>query len=175
MSACYSELRSIAARFMRGERAGHLLQTTALVNEAYLRLVQARDRTLENRAQFFSLAATLMRRILIDFAREAQAAKRGGRPEVVPLDVADASVAERPVEILALEDVLQKLEKHDRRAARVIELRFFGGLSMEETAIALGVTERTVRRDWTFGRAWLRDRLEEQPCDEATRPRQAAV
>ena len=152
----YDELRALARRYMRRERAGHTLQTTALVNEAYLRLVQQKDVHWQNRAHFFGIAAQLMRRILIDHARSHHRARRGGGAFKLPLDEAALVSGERAAELIALDDALRDLEAVDPRKGRIIELRFFGGLSLEETAQALGVSSMTVLRDWRMTKAWLR-------------------
>jgi RNA polymerase sigma factor (TIGR02999 family) len=150
------ELHRIAARYMAGERPAHVLQPTALVNEAFLRLVDWKDVRWQNRAHFFGVAAQLMRRILVDFARSRRRAKRGGDGIQVTLSEADAvPSASRDTELEALDEALQALERLDPRQSRVIELRFFGGLSLEETAHVLDVSVGTVRRDWSLARAWL--------------------
>ncbi len=151
----YGELRRIAARYLHRERDDHTLQPTALVNEAYLRLVDQRQQDWRNRAHFFAVAAQAMRRILIDHARSRGKAKRGGGAYKVPLDDVLALAEERPEEMIALDDALRALAAVDPRKSRVVELRFFGGLSVEETAEALGVSEMTVMRDWSMARAWL--------------------
>jgi RNA polymerase sigma factor (TIGR02999 family) len=151
----HQELHRAAHRYMAGERPGHVLQTTALVNEAYLRLVDWKSVPWQNRAHFFGVAAQMMRRILVDFARDAGRSKRGGRALRVSLsDVADLSL-KRAADVVALDDALKSLEAIDSRKCRVVELRFFGGLSLEETAEALDVSVATVRRDWSLARAWL--------------------
>jgi RNA polymerase sigma factor (TIGR02999 family) len=149
------ELHRLASHYMAGERPGHVLQATALVNEAYLRLVDWRNVEWNNRAQFFGVAAQMMRRILVDFARSRQRVKRGGQAVEVSLSEAvDAHDAEK-IDVIALDDALKSLAELDLRQSRVIELRFFGGLSLEETAEALRVSVGTVRRDWSLARAWL--------------------
>ena len=152
----HAELHRLAKRFMAGERPGHLLQTTALVNEAYLRLIDWQNVEWQNRAHFFGLAAQLMRRILVDFARARQREKRGG-DEALQVSLSEAAnvAVERGADLVALDDALQTLEKLDLRQARVVELRFFAGLSLEETAEALKVSLSTVRRDWSLAEAWL--------------------
>ncbi|HEX5690255.1 MAG TPA: sigma-70 family RNA polymerase sigma factor [Roseiflexaceae bacterium] len=149
------ELRRLAKRYMAGERQGHLLQPTALVNEAWLRLIDWRNVEWQNRAHFFSLAARIMRHILVEFARAEQREKRGGDALQVSLSEAANLPLERRTDLVALNDSLQALEKLAPRQARVIELRFFGGLSLEETAEALQVSVGTVRRDWSLAEAWL--------------------
>jgi len=156
----YGQLRKLAGQYLRKERAGHSLQTTALVHEAYLRLVRADGANWNDRVHFFAVCATVMRRILVDHARKRLSAKRGG-PAVafggaeVDLDQLPAHESERAIELVALDDALTVLAALDARRARVIELRFFGGLSVEETAQALDVSPQTVMRDWKLARAWL--------------------
>ena len=150
------ELHRLAKLYMAGERQGHMLQPTALVNEAWLRLIDWRNVQWQNRAHFFGLAAQIMRRTLIDIARAQQREKRGGREGILVSLTKAANVAqERSAELTALDDALQALEKLDPRQARVVELRFFGGLSQEETAAVLNVSVGTVRRDWSMAEAWL--------------------
>lgn len=151
----YDELRRIAHRYMRQERGGHTLETTALVNEAYLRLAGRERVEWQDRAHFFAVTAQVMRHVLIDHARNRRYAKRGGAAQQVPLEEAHAMSAERAAELLALDEALEKLARLDPRKARVVELRYFGGLSLEETADALEVSVMTVRRDWRAARAWL--------------------
>lgn len=151
----YDELRRRADVQMRGERPGHTIQATALVHEAYLRLVGDTDPEWQNRAHFFSAAATAMRRILIDYARRRGARKRGGDAQRVPWDeVADLS-EERLAEGLAIHEALEKLETLDPRKARIVELRFFAGLGIDQVAEVLDLSVRTVKREWQFIRAWL--------------------
>ncbi|MDQ1559053.1 MAG: hypothetical protein QOD32_2113 [Pyrinomonadaceae bacterium] len=152
----YAELRRRAHRYMSGERAGHTLQTTALVNEAYLRLVDSQNVRWQNRAHFFAVSAELMRRILVDFARSRGYQKRGGGARHVELDEAAYVVADdRGAEMVALDEALKALAELDARQARIVELRYFGGLSDAESAEVLKVSVGTVRRDWTLARAWL--------------------
>jgi RNA polymerase sigma-70 factor, ECF subfamily len=151
----YDELHRQAVRVFSRERAGHTLQPTALVNEVYLRLVNQREVTWQNRAQFFALAAQMMRRILVSHARARQAAKRGGAEQRVALQEELATAAERDVNLLALDDALSKLEALDPEKSRMVELRFFGGLSMGETAQVMGVSRRTIERQWQTAKAWL--------------------
>ncbi|MDQ1591108.1 MAG: hypothetical protein QOG71_1735 [Pyrinomonadaceae bacterium] len=152
----YAELRRRAHRYMSGERAGHTLQTTALVNEAYLRLVDSQNVRWQNRAHFFAVSAELMRRILVDFARSRGYQKRGGGARHVELDEAAYVVADdRGAEMVALDEALKALAELDARQARIVELRYFGGLSDAESAEVLNVSVGTVRRDWTLARAWL--------------------
>ena len=151
----HQELHRLASVYMAGERPGHLLQATALVNEAYLRLVDWRDVRWQNRAHFFGVAAQIMRRILVDVARTRDRAKRGRGQIHVSLSQA-ANVATGPaIDLVALDDALKTLETLNPRQARVVELRFFGGLSLEEAAHVLDVSVGTVRRDWSLAQAWL--------------------
>jgi len=149
----YSELRGLAARHLRHERPDHTLQTTALVNEAYLRLVGQRRRNLRDRAHFFALAAQVMRRILVDHARRRRAGKRGAGQEVLPLGASVAIASD--VDVVALDDALVRLASVDARQSRIVELRFFGGLSVDQTSNVIGVSPATVKRDWAAARAWL--------------------
>ena len=155
----YDELHRLAHQHMRRERAGHLLQTSALINEAYLRLVDESNLTIENRAHFFGIAARLMRQILVDEARKRNSAKRGGDAIQVSLTEATNVSQEQAANVVALDDALKTLESIDARQSEIIELRFFGGLSIEETAEVLEVSPGTVMRDWTFARAWLRNQM----------------
>jgi RNA polymerase sigma factor (TIGR02999 family) len=149
------ELHRLASHYMAGERPGHVLQATALVNEAYLRLVEWQHVQWNNRAQFFGVAAQIMRRVLVDVSRSRQCVKRGGKAVEVSLSEAVNAPQMAKVDVIALDDALKTLEELDPRQCRVIELRFFGGLSLEETAEALQVSVATVRRDWSLARAWL--------------------
>lgn len=158
----YEELRQQAARYLRRERPGHTMQTTALINEAYLRLIDAREVRWQGRAHFFAIAANLMRRILVDHARQRNAAKRGGSPVHVTLDRIVATAKQSNIDVLAIDEALTKLAAIDRQQAQIVELRFFSGLSVEETAAALGISPRTVKRDWSVARAWLRREIGEQ-------------
>jgi RNA polymerase sigma factor (TIGR02999 family) len=151
----HAELHRLAKRYMAGERQGHILQTTALVNEAFLRLIDWQNVEWRNRAHFFGLAARIMRRILVDFARARHREKRRGGEIQVSLSEAVNVAQERSADLVALDDALQTLEKMEPRQARVVELRFFAGLSLEETAEALNVSLSTVRRDWSLVEAWL--------------------
>jgi RNA polymerase sigma-70 factor (ECF subfamily) len=151
----HQELHRLAARHMAGERPGHMLQATALVNEAYLRLVDWKGVRWQNRAHFFAMAAQIMRRILVDVARARARAKRGGHPLHVSLSEAAQVSLGDSVDLVALDDALKTLEGLHTRQSRVVELRFFGGLDLEETAHVLGVSVGTVRRDWSLARAWL--------------------
>ena len=156
----YQELRQLARHYMRNEQRDHTLQPTALVHEAYLRLIDQRNLPGESRAHFFGVAANVMRRILIDHARARRARKRGGRDVKVPLDDAPAMALEDPDYLLEVDEALERLAALDPRQAKVVELRFFGGLGEEEVAEALGVTVRTVARDWVKARVLLRRVLE---------------
>jgi RNA polymerase sigma factor (TIGR02999 family) len=153
----YAELRRIAAAKLRGERGGHTLQPTALVHEAWLRLMNQHEASWQNRDQFFAIAAQAMRRILVDYARRRHAAKRGDGEAPVDIDeLARVLTVTLPDErLLALDEALQRLATLDARQARIIELRFFGGLSVEETAGVLEISPTTVKREWATGRAWL--------------------
>jgi RNA polymerase sigma factor (TIGR02999 family) len=152
----YEELRQQAARYLRKERPGHSLQATALINEAYLRLIDVKDVQWQNRAHFFAIAANLMRRILVDHARRRDAEKRGGSQVLLTLDDTFAAAEQPDVDLLAIDEALNKLAMIDEQQARVVELRFFSGLTVEETAAALDVSPKTVKRDWSVARAWLR-------------------
>jgi RNA polymerase sigma factor (TIGR02999 family) len=152
----YDELRRQAARYLRREHAGHTLQTTALIHEAYIRLVDQKRVQWQNRAHFFGIAAQMMRRILVDHARSRKYAKRCGDARQVPLDEVAIVSAERAADVMALDDALTSLATVDQRKSQVVELRFFGGLSIDETATVLAVSPGTVMRDWTLAKAWLR-------------------
>jgi RNA polymerase sigma factor (TIGR02999 family) len=162
----YSELRRLARCYMRRERPGHTLQTTALVNEAYLRLIDARQVQWQNRAHFLGIAAQLMRRILVDFARERKYQKRGGGALRVSFQERLAISPAQDEEVMALDEALSALAQVDERKSRVVEMRFFGGLNEQEIATALGVSEETVRRDWRLAKAWLLRRLSEGTAHE---------
>jgi RNA polymerase sigma factor (TIGR02999 family) len=155
MPLVYDELKRLAHRYMRGERAGHTLQTTALVNEAYLRLAKWKDVHWQNRAQFFAVSAQMMRRILVDFARERQYLKRGGGALQVSLSEAAAFADGVETDLVALDEALTTLAKVDLRKAQMVEMRFFGGLSIAEVADVLKVSEETVNRDWRLAKVWL--------------------
>lgn len=158
----YDELRRIAARCMAGERPGHVLQATALVNEAYLRLIDWQNVKWENRAHFFAAASQIMRRVLVDLARTRDRAKRGrGQVHVTLSEAADVPAAAPPVDLIALDHALERLAALNPRQSRMIELRFFGGLTLEETAHVLDVSVGTVRRDWSLAQAWLFRELRE--------------
>lgn len=157
----YDELRALAARHMQAERSDHTLQPTALAHEAYIRLVGQRQVDWKSRAQFFALSAQAMRRILVDHARRHDSEKRGGGRQRVTLDVAEgADIAQRSLYVLTVDDALNRLATFDVRAARVVELRFFGGLSVDEAAEVMGLSVRTVKRDWMVAKAWLARELE---------------
>ena len=157
----HDELRRIAHAYLASERTDHTLRTTALVNEAYLRLVNTSRVQWQHRAQFFAAAARSMRRILVDYARRYRAGKRGGGLGVLPLDEAALVVEERADMLIALDEALERLAAMDARLCRVVECRYFAGLTDEETAEALGVTSRTVRRDWVKARGWLYAELQD--------------
>lgn len=160
MPLVYGELRRLANNYLRRERANHTLQPTALVNESYLRLVDQKNARWQNRAQFYGVAAQLMRRILVDHARLRQAEKRGGTQQRrLSLSNVDRAADKPEVDLLALHESLNELAKVDPQQSRIVELKFFGGLSIEETAEVLGVGHATVERDWKMARAWLRSRL----------------
>ena len=151
----YDELRRLAHRYMTKETAGHTLQTTALVNEAYLRLVDSRQQHWRNRAHFFAVSAQVMRQILVDFARSRRSRKRGGKTPQVTLHEAQFLTDEKDIDLIALNDALDALAAFDKRKSRVVELRFFGGLGMEEIAEVLKVARSTVLLDLRFAKAWL--------------------
>lgn len=156
MPLVYEELRRLAHKYMGRERAGNTLQTSALVHEAYLRLIDQRDVQWQNRAHFFGIAAQMMRRILVDYARSRNNQKRGGGAPRIALDEAVIVSEERAADVVALDDALKSLAKIDERKSQIVELRFFGGLSIEETAEVLKVSPGTVMRDWTLAKAWLK-------------------
>ncbi len=151
----YAELHRLAHIYVVRERPGHTLQTSALVNEAYLRLIDANQVEWQDRAHFFAISANVMRRILVEFARSRQTRRRGGDPVKVEFEEGLVSPVERGSDLLALDDALSALAEIDPREARVVELRFFGGLSVEETAEALNVSTRTVMREWNHAKLWL--------------------
>ena len=157
--AVYSELHRQAARYLRHERPGLTLQTTDLIHEAYLRLIDQQRVEWQNRLHFYAIAAQLMRRILVDHARQHQAAKRGGSDIRSPLEDAMGVSAGRNLDIVALDEALTRLAAIDPQQSRVVELRFFSGLSVEETAKVLDLSERTIKRDWQVAKAWLRREL----------------
>jgi RNA polymerase sigma-70 factor (ECF subfamily) len=151
----HAELRRIAQRHMGRERDGHTLQPTALVNEAYLKLIDAQHVQWQDRAHFFAMSSRLMRRVLVDAARARGYQKRGGGAHQVTLDEGHVGAKEREADVVALDDALTALAAIDERKSQVVEMRYFGGLSIEETAEALGVSVRTVKRDWTIAKLWL--------------------
>ena len=161
----YEELRRLARRYLRGERAGHSLQATALVNEAYVRLVDYKRMQWQNRAHFFAVSAQLMRRILVDHARRRNL-KRGGAVQHVSLEEADEVGHGQPTDLVALDDAMNALGRFDARKVQVVEMRFFGGLSVEETAEVLKVSPVTVMRDWNTAKAWLHRELTSRTTDE---------
>lgn len=163
----YAELHRLAKRYMAGERQEHTLQASALVNEAFLRLMDWRNVRWQNRAHFFAVSARLMRHILVDFARSRGYAKRGGAAPKQPLDETVLVTSERNENLVALDDALNALARLDERQSHVVELRFFGGLSLEEIAEVLGVSVGTVRRDWSLARAWLHRELNRQAGHDA--------
>ncbi len=155
----YSELRSLASNYLRRERIDHTLQPTALVHEAYLRLVDQTQVNWQNRAHFFGVAAQMMRRILVDHARAHQANKRGGDLQRVSLDESQEGIIEARADLIALDDALLELTTFDEVKSRIVELRYFGGLTVEETAEAMGVTPITIKRHWRMAKAWLFGKL----------------
>jgi RNA polymerase sigma factor (TIGR02999 family) len=160
MPLVYSELRRLASNYLRRERGEHTLQPTALVNEAYLKLIDQRNPKWQNRAHFFGIAAQLMRRILVDHARQHQATKRGGAEQQrISLTGAEVLAKQPEVDLLALNEALDELAKMDPQQSRIVELKFFGGLSIEEIAEVMGIGHATVERDWKMARAWLRRQL----------------
>ena len=162
----YKELRNLAHNFLYRERPGHTLQTTALVHEAYLKLIDQNDARWQNRAHFFAIAAQAMRRILIDSARKHAAAKRGGPQAELSLDeVADIAL-EPDINLLKLDEALNELAKIDPRQSRIVELRYFGGLTIEETAEVISVSPATVKREWMMARAWLHQEITERGLDQ---------
>ena len=158
MPLIYQELNRMARKHLRRERIGHTLQTKALVNEAYLRLIDQQDVHWQNRAHFFAIAAQMMRRILVDYARSRHVGKRGGGAVPVSLDNVEV-VSGRTSELVALDEVLSSFAGFDRRKSQVVELRFFGGLSVDETAEVLQISPNTVMRDWSTAKAWLHREL----------------
>jgi RNA polymerase sigma factor (TIGR02999 family) len=159
MPLVYDELRRLAVKYLRRERPGHTLQPTALVNEAYLVLADQRHARWQNRAQFIGVAAQLMRRILVDYARAHLADKRGGQHFTVSLSEADRFGGKTDVDLLAIHEALERLTAIDQQQGRIVELKFFGGLTIEETEEVLGISHSTVERDWKMARAWLRREL----------------
>jgi len=161
MPLVYEELRRLANNYLRRERQNHTLQPTALVNEAYLKLVDQKNAHWQNRAQFYGVAAQLMRRILVDHARQHHAEKRGGSKQQRLSITSAQTIAQAPeVDVLAVHEALEELKQFDPQQERIVELRFFGGFSIDETAKVLGLGHATVERDWKMARAWLRQKLE---------------
>ena|SRR5436190_21329308 len=156
----YDELRRMARTYLRRERSDHTLQATALVHEAYLRVIDQHSVVWQNRAHFFGIASQMMRRILVNYALGRATKKRGGQVEKLSLDEAVSFPNQRAIDLLELDEALKELEHLDRQQTRIVELRFFGGLSIEETAEALRISPATVKRDWSTARLWLRRRLE---------------
>ena len=167
MPLVYDELRLIAAGYIRRERPGQTLQATALVNEAFVRLASERPRSFANRQHFVAIAALSMRQILVQRARARKAAKRGGAPDRVTLDEGLVSAEPPGVDVLALDEALTKLAAFDPEQARIVELRYFGGLTVEETAEVIGVSPATVKRQWAMARAWLKRAVDAAPDDGA--------
>lgn len=167
MPLVHAELKRLAKRYMNRQRTGHTLQTTALVNEAYLRLIDSSRVQWQNRAHFFAISAQLMRRILVDAARAKQNLKRGGGAQMIALDEAPDVFSEQAAELIALDDALKALASFSPRLSQVVELRYFGGLSEEETAEVLKTSTRTIRRDWKLARTWLYRELSRETNDDA--------
>lgn len=165
MSVVYDELHRLAQRYMRRESPGHTLQTSALVNEAFLRLVDQKNVQWQNRAHFYGIAAQMMRRILVDYARSRSSSKRGGGVHELSLEETLIVSNERTAEVVAVHEALDELTKFDARKGQIVELRFFAGLSIEETAEVLGVSPGTVMRDWTLAKAWLRKEISPEASD----------
>jgi RNA polymerase sigma factor (TIGR02999 family) len=166
MRIVYDELHRLAHHHLAKERQDHTLQTTALVNEAYLKLVDQKRVKWQSRSHFFALSSQLMRRILVDYARSRHYAKRGGGASALPLDEALIVAPERASELIALDEALTELAKHDERKARIVELRFFAGMSIDETSELLGVSPGTVMKDWTLAKAWLQREMERSSSDQ---------
>ena len=159
MPVVYDELRRQPARYLRREQPGHTLQTTALIHEAYVRLVDQHNVQWQNRAHFFGIAAQMMRRILVDHARRKKRAKRGGSDIKISLDDATVAVQGQDLDVVAVDEALTRLAKIDEQQSRVVELRFFSGLTVEETAEVMGISPATVKRDWSMAKAWLHREL----------------
>jgi RNA polymerase sigma-70 factor (ECF subfamily) len=168
----YEELRHLAARRLRQERPGHTLQATALVHEVYVKLSGQRDAKWQNRAQFFGVASQVMRRILVDYARGQQRIRRGGKQQKVSLDDVVLVSPDRTEEVLGVHESLSRLEKLDARQARVVELRYFGGLTFEEIAAVVGLSTKTVMRELNVAKAWLYGDLKERHAHDAPQPEQ---
>jgi RNA polymerase sigma factor (TIGR02999 family) len=167
MPIVYAELRKVAARCIAVERPGHTLQPTALVHEVYFRLVGQKEIEWKNRAQFFAISAQIMRRVLLDYARRHQALKRGGLRQKITLDENMAIAVDRLSDFIVLDEALSRLAAVDPDQARLVELRFFGGLTVEQTAHVLGISTATVKREWSSARAWLRKEMAKANGDEA--------
>jgi len=159
MPLLYNELHRLAMHYMRSERPGHTLQATALVNEAYLKLIDQREANWESRSHFIAVAAQVMRNVLIDHARGRQRVKRGGLQQKVPLEDVVLISEEQTDDLIALDTAMKRLEEIDARQSRIVELRYFGGLTVEQTAEVLGISPKTVKRDWAVARAWLHREL----------------
>jgi RNA polymerase sigma-70 factor, ECF subfamily len=162
MPLIYDELHRLAQRYMRRERLDHTLQTSALLNEAYLRLIDQKRVSWQNRAHFFAIAAGMMRRILVDHSRMRAYAKRGGEQQKIDLDDVAVLAKSKAFDVLALDDALKSLQAIDEQQSRIVDLRFFGGLTIEETAEVLGVSHSTVEREWSMARAWLKREMKQQ-------------
>ncbi len=162
MPLVYDELHRMAKRYMNSQPSGHTLQTTALIHEAYLKLADNKDKHFANRTHFFAVASSAMRHILVDYARSHQTEKRGGAMQKISLEDAAVVSGERASELIALNDALENLFTQDERKAKVVELRYFGGLSVEETAEILEISRETVMRDWRFAKTWLLRELSNQ-------------
>jgi RNA polymerase sigma factor (TIGR02999 family) len=162
MPLVYEELHRLASRYLRHERVGHTLQTTALVHEAYLKLVDQKKANWQSRIQFFAAAAKVMRHVLVDYARSRKAAKRGGAYCRLSLDEATVSSEEKDADLLSLNEALNHLSEIDPQQSRVVELRVFGGLTVEDTAQALGISPRTVKREWSMAKAWLHQQIKKE-------------
>ena len=162
MPLVYDELHKVAARYLRKERPDHTLQPTALVNEAYLKLIDISSVEWQDRAHFFAVSSNVMRRILVDYARAQATDKRGGALQKVELDEAVSFQRESQVDLLALNDALDKLAELDERQSQIVEMRFFGGLTVEETAEVLKVSARTIKREWAMAKAWLFQRMKDE-------------
>lgn len=171
MAAIYQDMRRLALSHMKGERASHTLQPTALVHEAYVKLIDQRNSDWKDRLHFFAVASRIIRRILIDHARERQALKRGGALARLSISGPDIAAPERDLDLVALDEALIDLAALDEQQARIVELRYFGGCTVDEVAELLGVGKRTVDRDWQVARAWLFDRLEERDEGGVHEPR----
>ena len=168
VSLVYDELRRQASRYLRHESPGHTLETSDLIHEAYLRLVDQKNPHWQNRAQFFGISAQLMRRILVDHARARHRAKRGGQNIRISLDEEVAACTSGDVELIDIDEALNRLAQIDAQQSKIVELRFFGGLSVEETAEVLGISPRTVKRTWRFAKAWLHRELQDHAGDGLT-------